>query len=132
MDERRRADLGHFDLAVESETRLGLGSTGCVSERLDDNRLAVVEKLDAGLRDTLSRPSDVRVVGHVDEATHAPGLLYRHAKLGDHGVEALDEGQSLLAAVGVVPVFAHGPQVVLPEGRDRAAQTDDTWLHLGL
>ncbi len=82
--------------------------------------------------DTLPRPGHVRVVRHVDEAARAPGLLDWYAKLSDHGVEPLDEGQGFLAAVGVVPVFADGPQVVLPEGSDRAAQTDESWLHQGL
>src|SRR5712691_8465519 len=129
MNECRGADLGHLDLPIESKTRVGLGRTACVRECLDDDRLAVVAKLDAGMGDTLSRPGDVRVVRHVDEAARAPGLLNRDAKLSDNGVESLYEGQSLLAAIGVVPVFAHGPQVVLPEGGDRAAQTDCARLH---
>src|SRR5207245_11119089 len=46
-----------------------------------------------------------------------------------HRVEALDERQGLLPAIGVVPVLPDRPQVVLPQRGDRAAQSDDARLH---
>jgi len=67
----------------------------------------VVAQLDADLGDTVPGPGDVWVVGNMDEAAIAPGLLDLGAKLRNHGVEALDEGQRLFATIGVVAILAN-------------------------
>src|SRR5258708_12370233 len=74
----------------------------------------MVAELYPRLRNARSRTRHGSAVRHVDVPARAPRLLNRRAQIGHERVAALDECQRFLPPPRVVPILAHGAEVLLP------------------
>src|SRR5258708_20569591 len=89
----------------------------------------MVAELYPRLRNARSRTRQGSAARNVAVAARALRLLNRRAQIGQERVAALDERQRFLPRRRVVPILAHGAEILLPGGGYRPPQPNDAWLH---